>query len=74
MALGKVVHFGVDLVLLSTALAAVHRATGYKLNTSRLTDSKTIDSYVEKYLLLGESTLDYTADQMRAFPKYFSKD
>ncbi|KAJ2124960.1 hypothetical protein IW147_001347 [Coemansia sp. RSA 720] len=74
MVMGKALHLGVDLVLVTTALAGIHRATGYKLNTTHLTDSKTIDGFLDKYLQVGETALDYAALQMRAFPKYFTKD
>ncbi|KAJ1764858.1 hypothetical protein LPJ69_001596 [Coemansia sp. RSA 1752] len=69
MVMGKALHLGVDLVLVTTALAGIHRATGYKLNTAQLTDSKTIDGVLEKYLQVGETALDYATSQMRAFPK-----
>ncbi|KAJ2310339.1 hypothetical protein H4S02_004466 [Coemansia sp. RSA 2611] len=74
MALGKVVHFGVDLVLLSAALAGIRRSTGYKLNSQNLTDSKSIQEYIDKYLFVGEKTIDLAASQMSSYPNFFSRD
>ncbi|KAJ2817928.1 hypothetical protein IWW50_005996 [Coemansia erecta] len=74
MVLGKVVHLSVDLVLLSTALAGIRRSTGYKLNTDSLSDSKSVQEYADKFLLIGEKTINFAAWQMSSLPKYFDKD
>ncbi|KAJ2076860.1 hypothetical protein H4R24_005468, partial [Coemansia sp. RSA 988] len=50
MAISRLVHLGVDLVLISTALAGIRRSTGYKLKPESLTDSKTAGEYIDKYL------------------------
>ncbi|KAJ2462410.1 hypothetical protein GGI02_005468, partial [Coemansia sp. RSA 2322] len=64
MAIGKLVHIGVDLVLLSTALAGIRRSTGLKVKTDSLVDSKDMQGYIQQYLNVGEKTLDLAAWQM----------
>ncbi|KAJ2633408.1 hypothetical protein H4R22_000509 [Coemansia sp. RSA 1290] len=74
MALGKVVHWGVDLLLLSTALAGIRRSTGFKFNSGSITDNETARAYIDKYLLFGETAISIAASQMSSYPKYFSKE
>ncbi|KAJ2708619.1 hypothetical protein H4R19_004659 [Coemansia spiralis] len=74
MAFGKIIHLGVDLVLLSTALAGIRRSTGMRVNPDNLTDSRSIGSYLESYLSVGEKTLDLAAWQMSQYPSFFAKD
>ncbi|KAJ2158067.1 hypothetical protein GGF46_004061 [Coemansia sp. RSA 552] len=74
MAIGKIVHLGVDLVILSAALAGIRRSTGLRVKTEGLTDSKTFAEYMDKYLAVGETTVDLAAAQMSSFPKYFTRD
>ncbi|ORX69649.1 DUF1748-domain-containing protein [Linderina pennispora] len=74
MALGKLVHIGVDLVLFSTALAGIRRSTGFKVKTEGITDSEDMRGYIQKYLNLGEKTLDVAAVQMSSWPKYFTRE
>ncbi|KAJ2725774.1 hypothetical protein GGI07_000981 [Coemansia sp. Benny D115] len=73
MAIGKLLHISVDLVLLSTALAAIRRSTGLKFKPESLTDSKDIQGYIENYLTIGEKTVDYASWQMNNSSTYFSK-
>ncbi|KAJ1993467.1 hypothetical protein GGI25_002787, partial [Coemansia spiralis] len=58
MVLGKLIHYSVDLVLVSTALAGIRRSTGYKLNTENLVENKDVRGYLDKYLAIGERTID----------------
>ncbi|KAI7833791.1 hypothetical protein BX661DRAFT_177552 [Kickxella alabastrina] len=73
MAIGKLVHITVDLVLLSTALAGIRRSTGLKFKPESLTDSKDIQGYVDTYLNIGEKTVDFAAFQMSTSSNYFAK-
>lgn len=74
MAIGKLIHISVDVVLFSAALAGIRRTTGLKFKPESITDSKDMQGYVEKYLNVGEKTLDIAAAQMSIYPKYFSRD
>ncbi|KAJ2802715.1 hypothetical protein H4R20_003175, partial [Coemansia guatemalensis] len=74
MAVAKLIHLGVDLVLISTALAGIRRSTGYRLKSESLTDSKTAGEYIDKYLYVGEKTIDMATSQMSSYPRFFSKD
>ncbi|KAJ1647067.1 hypothetical protein LPJ64_001531 [Coemansia asiatica] len=73
MAIGRFVHIGVDLVLLSAALAGIRRTTGLKFKPDSLTDSKDVQGYIESYLNIGEKALDIATAQMGNSPGYFSK-
>ncbi|KAI0351777.1 DUF1748-domain-containing protein [Trametes cingulata] len=57
MVLGRLIHYGVDAVLLSTLLAGVRRSSGFTLETERITDP-TLRSFADKYLGFGESLFD----------------
>ncbi|KAJ2000044.1 hypothetical protein H4R26_004796 [Coemansia thaxteri] len=74
MAIGKLVHIGVDLVLLSTALAGIRRSTGLKVKTDSLVDSKDMQGYIQQCLNVGEKTLDLAAWQMGSSTKYFTRE
>lgn len=66
--LSKIVHIGVDLVLVSTALAGIRRATGL---APKLEDpNSTAQTAIRKYLQVGEQVVDYSIAQM-ANSKYF---
>ncbi|KAJ2901837.1 hypothetical protein GGI21_004635, partial [Coemansia aciculifera] len=58
MVVGKLVHIGIDLVLLSTALAGIRRSTGLKFKPDSVVASKDMQSYIERYLSVGEMTMD----------------
>ncbi|KAI0364459.1 DUF1748-domain-containing protein [Pilatotrama ljubarskyi] len=57
MVLGRLIHYGVDAVLLSTLLAGVRRSSGFTLETEKITDP-TLRSVADKYLGFGESIFD----------------
>ncbi|KAJ2375716.1 hypothetical protein GGI05_007106, partial [Coemansia sp. RSA 2603] len=63
MALGRLIHIGVDLVLVSTALAGIRQATGLKFKPESLTDSKSLQSYINTYLSIGEKTVNLAVYQ-----------
>ncbi|KAJ2519335.1 hypothetical protein H4217_000584 [Coemansia sp. RSA 1939] len=73
MALGRIAHIGIDLILLSTALAGIRRSSGYRLKTEALIENKDMRSYLDKYLAFGETALDFASRQMEARPEYFTK-
>ncbi|KAJ2843707.1 hypothetical protein GGI22_007119, partial [Coemansia erecta] len=73
MGLSRYIHIGVDLVLLSATFAGIRRSTGYHLKTESLIENKDMRWYLDKYLSIGESTIDFTARQMEAQPAYFTK-
>ncbi|KAJ3480556.1 hypothetical protein NLI96_g8265 [Meripilus lineatus] len=57
MALGRLFHYAVDAVLVSTVLAGVRRSSGFTPQTTGISDP-TARSVVEKYLGIGESIFD----------------
>ncbi|CAN8101011.1 unnamed protein product [Discula destructiva] len=59
MVLGRLVHYGVDLVLVSTILAGMRRSTGLTLKQEKIgTDNTEINKWVGRYLGIGESVFD----------------
>ncbi|TDL25578.1 DUF1748-domain-containing protein [Rickenella mellea] len=57
MVLGRLVHYTVDAVLLSTVLAGVKRSSGFTPETSKIGDP-TIRSIVDRFLGVGDSIFD----------------
>jgi len=57
MVLGRVVHYAVDAVLLSTVIAGVRRSSGFTPETSAISDP-TIRSLADRFLGVGESVFD----------------
>ncbi|EIN09825.1 DUF1748-domain-containing protein [Punctularia strigosozonata HHB-11173 SS5] len=55
--IGRLVHYGVDAVLLSTVLAGVRRSSGFSPSTDALSDP-TFKSLADKYLGVGETIFD----------------
>ncbi|KAJ1921531.1 hypothetical protein H4219_000568 [Mycoemilia scoparia] len=71
--IGKAVHIGVDLVLVSTALAGLKRSTGWSLKTNDVVKDSDYRSYLQRYLDVGEWTLDFAKSQMAQHPEWFEK-
>ncbi|KAK0480290.1 hypothetical protein IW261DRAFT_1477165 [Armillaria novae-zelandiae] len=72
MALGRIVHYAVDAVLLSTVLAGVRRSSGFTPNTSAIPEP-TLRSVVDTFLSTGETVFDLI--QMKSMnTEYFKKD
>ncbi|PVU88494.1 hypothetical protein BB559_005555 [Furculomyces boomerangus] len=67
--LGKLIHFGFDLVLISALLAGIRRTTG--LTEDEDPSTRFEDTYIKKYLRLGEKAFDFVVGTMTVFPKYF---
>ncbi|KAF8512237.1 hypothetical protein JB92DRAFT_292407 [Gautieria morchelliformis] len=57
MVLGKLVHYAVDAVLLSTVIAGVRRSSGFSPDTPLLHDS-TLRAVADKFLGVGETVFD----------------
>ncbi|GMM33458.1 hypothetical protein DASC09_007830 [Saccharomycopsis crataegensis] len=58
MALGKLTHYTIDLLLLSMLFAGIRRDTGYYLDPSQFS-SYDVRRYLAKYLSYGEKAYDY---------------
>ncbi|CDR40170.1 CYFA0S04e05094g1_1 [Cyberlindnera fabianii] len=54
MSLGKLIHYSVDLVLISMLLASVRRTTGLHL----IYQQSDLRKYISKYLAFGEQMYD----------------
>ncbi|KAJ1307533.1 hypothetical protein OPQ81_001630 [Rhizoctonia solani] len=54
MALGRLVHYAVDVVLVSAVLAGVKKSTGYTPQTNLITEP-TLRSVADSVLGLGET-------------------
>ncbi|ODQ62941.1 hypothetical protein WICANDRAFT_60986 [Wickerhamomyces anomalus NRRL Y-366-8] len=61
MSIGKLVHYSVDLVLISMLLASVRRNTGLVL----LYQGSDLRKYISKYLAFGEQAYDYFVSFIR---------
>ncbi|KAJ1802161.1 hypothetical protein LPJ56_006232 [Coemansia sp. RSA 2599] len=69
--LGKLVHYSIDLALISTALAGIRRTTGL---TPRIDNpSGTVGMAVKRYLEVGELVIDHSSAWL-ASTKYFKRE
>jgi len=55
--LGRLVHYAVDAVLVSTVIAGVGRSSGFSPDASKISDPTT-RSIAEKFLGVGETVFD----------------
>ncbi|KIJ52611.1 hypothetical protein M422DRAFT_26184 [Sphaerobolus stellatus SS14] len=58
MVLGRLVHYAVDAVLLSTVIAGVRRSSGFTVDTPSLLTDPTVRSVADKFLSVGETVFD----------------
>jgi hypothetical protein len=58
MVFGRITHIAFDAVLISAFLAGVKRSTGLTLSADKITDSKDIKNWINKYLGVGEWVMD----------------
>ncbi|KIM62769.1 hypothetical protein SCLCIDRAFT_118840 [Scleroderma citrinum Foug A] len=72
MALGRIVHYAVDAVLVSTILAGIRQSSGLTVQTSSISDP-TIRSLAERYLGVGE-TIFSMAQASAVNSEFFRKD
>ncbi|KAK9380497.1 uncharacterized protein V2V93DRAFT_380720 [Kockiozyma suomiensis] len=70
--LGRLVHYSVDLVLVSALLAGVKRSTGLMLKTDTI-ESTDVRTAVVKYLDMGEWVLDTSVAFMNSSPYFVRK-
>lgn len=62
--MGKLVHYGFDLLLVSIILAAVHKNTGLQFDTSHFS-SVDFRRWFGKYLAIGEKGYETTVSILR---------
>jgi len=60
MVLGRLTHYAFDAVLISAFLAGVKRSTGLtpSFDTGKISNSKEVKGWVDKYLGVGEWVMD----------------
>ncbi|KAI0204352.1 hypothetical protein F4808DRAFT_456802 [Astrocystis sublimbata] len=56
--LGRIGHYALDAVLISTILAGMRRSTGLTVKSDRITGDNEMNKWVTKYLGVGEWVLD----------------
>lgn len=57
--LGRLTHYAVDAVLISTVLAGMKRSTGLTFKTDRASgENKDMNKWIDKYLGVGEWVMD----------------
>ena len=69
--LGRLVHYGIDAIAVSTILAGVKRSTGFAPKTEEIPDSS-FRSFTESYLGVGETVFNLIAGQAVS-SDYFKK-
>ncbi|WVQ99962.1 hypothetical protein IAU59_007105 [Kwoniella sp. CBS 9459] len=62
MVLGRLVHYGLDALAITTILAGVKKTTGYAPSTDLIPDSS-IKSITDSYLSAGETVFGIVAGQ-----------
>ncbi|KAK9451623.1 uncharacterized protein V1518DRAFT_409057 [Limtongia smithiae] len=72
MSIGRIIHYSVDLVLVSAVLAGVKRSTGLAFKTDSI-ESTDVRSAVTKYLDVGEWVLDTSVAFMNSSPYFIRK-
>ncbi|PVU89956.1 hypothetical protein BB559_004846 [Furculomyces boomerangus] len=70
---GKLIHFTVDAVMLSTLLAGIKRSTGWTIKYEELSKEEPAAHYIGRYLDIGEKTFDFALSNMKKYPSIFEK-
>ncbi|KAI1314115.1 hypothetical protein F5Y03DRAFT_389596 [Xylaria venustula] len=71
--LGRLGHYALDAVLISTILAGMRRSTGLTVKSERITgESGEMNKWVNKYLGVGEWVLDQSV-AFAGTSKYFER-
>ncbi|KAJ1951412.1 hypothetical protein EC988_004053 [Linderina pennispora] len=70
--IGRAIHYGVDLVLVSTALAGIRRSTGLTPNLDGT--GSTVQGLARQYLDIGERIIDYSRAQLESGSRFFKND
>jgi len=73
MALGRLFHYAVDAVLLSTVVAGVRRSAGFRPDTEGIIPNPTMRSIADQYLGVGETIFDMIQGTA-VNSQYFKKD
>ncbi|WVQ82000.1 hypothetical protein IAT38_004127 [Cryptococcus sp. DSM 104549] len=71
MVLGRLIHYAVDALAISTVLAGVKKTTGFAPSTDLIPDSS-IKSLTDTYLGAGQTVFDIVAGQA-VTSQYFKK-
>ncbi|KAG9243642.1 protein of unknown function DUF1748 [Calycina marina] len=60
--LGRLTHYAFDAVLISAFLAGMKRSTGLTPSIKRdsITDNKDVNYWIDRYLGVGETVMDYS--------------
>ncbi|KAI0697973.1 DUF1748-domain-containing protein [Cytidiella melzeri] len=72
MVLGRLFHYAVDAVLLSTVLAGVKKSSGFHPSTAAISDP-TVRSVTDRYLGIGETIFDMI-QATAVNSQYFKRD
>ncbi|KAI0805943.1 hypothetical protein BC629DRAFT_1484124 [Irpex lacteus] len=72
MALGRLFHYAVDAVLVSTVLAGVKKTSGFSPSTAAIGDN-TLRSVTDSYLGIGETIFEMIQATAVNSP-YFKRD
>ncbi|KAH8594730.1 hypothetical protein B0O99DRAFT_624580 [Bisporella sp. PMI_857] len=62
MVLGRLTHYAFDAVLISAFLAGMKRSTGLtpSLSKKSISESENVNYWIDRYLGIGETVLDYS--------------
>jgi len=71
MVLGRLVHYTVDAVLLSTVVAGIRRSSGFSPEMTMIPND-TLRYYAERYFAIGETIFD-VATATAVNSQYFSR-
>ncbi|KAJ9105377.1 hypothetical protein QFC21_001746 [Naganishia friedmannii] len=71
MAIGRLFHYGFDLLAVSTIIAGVKKSTGYAPDTKKI-ESEGVRSVVDSYLSMGDSVFS-TISGMAVSSQWFDR-
>ncbi|KAL2421235.1 hypothetical protein ABEF95_006914 [Exophiala dermatitidis] len=72
MVIGRLTHYAFDAVLISAFLAGIKRSTGLTIKASSIGDSKEVQTWVDRYLGVGEWVMDQSVAIMGS-SSYFER-
>ncbi|KZT73038.1 DUF1748-domain-containing protein [Daedalea quercina L-15889] len=73
MVFGRLFHYAVDAVLVSTLVAGVRRSAGFRPDTESFLPDPTFRSIADRYLGIGETIFDMIQGTAVNSP-YFKRD
>jgi len=62
--LGRLFHYSIDAVLVSTILAGVRRSTGLTVQPKKVTENESVGYWIDRYLWVGEAVMDQSVAMM----------